>query len=83
MGPRNAVLFWRSAGSKGCAGWRRTHAGGLTGGSGRAPYGATTRCTGWVKRREQGPCWVVADACGPCHWDLRWNPLYGTTKRCT
>eukprot|EP00959_Pyramimonas_sp_CCMP1952_P325903 6821723-Pyramimonas_sp.AAC.1 len=21
--------------------------------------------------------WVVADACGRCHWDLRWSSLWG------
>eukprot|EP00959_Pyramimonas_sp_CCMP1952_P270964 5664794-Pyramimonas_sp.AAC.1 len=33
-----------------CAGWWRTHAGGATGTFGGAPYGATKRCTGWVRR---------------------------------
>eukprot|EP00959_Pyramimonas_sp_CCMP1952_P199982 4183013-Pyramimonas_sp.AAC.1 len=30
-----------------------------------------------MKRREQGPCWVVADACVRCHSDLRWSPIWG------
>eukprot|EP00959_Pyramimonas_sp_CCMP1952_P009595 200215-Pyramimonas_sp.AAC.1 len=29
------------------------------------PYGATKPCTGWVKRKEQGLCWLVADAAVP------------------
>eukprot|EP00959_Pyramimonas_sp_CCMP1952_P009664 201807-Pyramimonas_sp.AAC.1 len=57
MRQRNAVLGGRNAGSKGCAGWWRTHAGGATGTFGGASHGATKRCTGWVKRREQGLCW--------------------------
>eukprot|EP00959_Pyramimonas_sp_CCMP1952_P304349 6369497-Pyramimonas_sp.AAC.1 len=31
-----------------------THAGGPTGAFGGAPYGATKRCTGWAKRKEEG-----------------------------
>eukprot|EP00959_Pyramimonas_sp_CCMP1952_P024626 516837-Pyramimonas_sp.AAC.1 len=57
LGPRSAVLGGRNARSKGCAGWWRTHAAGATGTFGGAPYGATKRRTGWVKRREQGLCW--------------------------
>eukprot|EP00959_Pyramimonas_sp_CCMP1952_P342709 7179688-Pyramimonas_sp.AAC.1 len=57
MGPRSAVLGGRNAGSEGCAGWWLTHSGGAGGTFGGAPYGATERCTGWVKRREQGLCW--------------------------
>eukprot|EP00959_Pyramimonas_sp_CCMP1952_P050997 1065212-Pyramimonas_sp.AAC.1 len=63
MGPRNAVLGGRSAGSMGRVGRWRTHAGGATGTFGGA-YGATKRCTGCAKRREQGLCRAVADACG-------------------
>eukprot|EP00959_Pyramimonas_sp_CCMP1952_P228286 4773363-Pyramimonas_sp.AAC.1 len=31
-----------------------THVDGGTGAFGGVPYGATTRCTGWVERREEG-----------------------------
>eukprot|EP00959_Pyramimonas_sp_CCMP1952_P180861 3782101-Pyramimonas_sp.AAC.1 len=43
MGPRNAVLGGRSAGSKGCAGRWRTHAGGATGTFGG--WGHETLCS--------------------------------------
>eukprot|EP00959_Pyramimonas_sp_CCMP1952_P094931 1985395-Pyramimonas_sp.AAC.2 len=75
MGPRNSVMRGRNAGGKGYAGRWRTHAGGATGTFGGPPHGATTRCTAWAKRKEQGLFWVVADACGLRHWDLRWVPL--------
>eukprot|EP00959_Pyramimonas_sp_CCMP1952_P075511 1578275-Pyramimonas_sp.AAC.1 len=64
MGQRSAVPSGRNAGRKGCAGWWLKHAGGPTGTFGGAPYGATKRCIGWAKRREEGLCWVVVDACG-------------------
>eukprot|EP00959_Pyramimonas_sp_CCMP1952_P068544 1430539-Pyramimonas_sp.AAC.1 len=57
--------------------WRRTHPYAVVSTAmvsisfSGAPYRATKRCTGWVKRREQGLCWVLTDACERCHWDLR------------
>eukprot|EP00959_Pyramimonas_sp_CCMP1952_P402454 8433769-Pyramimonas_sp.AAC.1 len=52
MGPRSAAL----GGGERCTGWVlcqsgfiRTHANGLIGGFGGAPYGATKRCTGRVE----------------------------------
>eukprot|EP00959_Pyramimonas_sp_CCMP1952_P063022 1317317-Pyramimonas_sp.AAC.1 len=75
--PRSAVLGGWNAGSKGCAGWWQAHAGGATETLGGAPYGATERCTGCVKRRGQWLHWVVADARGRCKWEFRWNSLWG------
>eukprot|EP00959_Pyramimonas_sp_CCMP1952_P389053 8151517-Pyramimonas_sp.AAC.1 len=53
-----------------------THAGGPIGGFGGAPYGATGRCSGWVKMPNRV---LGTDADGPTG-DFGGAP-YGATKR--
>eukprot|EP00959_Pyramimonas_sp_CCMP1952_P166672 3483529-Pyramimonas_sp.AAC.1 len=56
--PTKCSCGYRSCGYRTrCTAWGGTHAGGRTGADGGTPFGATQRCTGWVKRREQGLCW--------------------------
>eukprot|EP00959_Pyramimonas_sp_CCMP1952_P032474 681523-Pyramimonas_sp.AAC.1 len=65
MGPRSAAV-----------GWGGTHAGGSAGAVGGAPYGATKRCTGWVKM----PNWASGAHAGDPTGSFGGAP-YGATKR--
>eukprot|EP00959_Pyramimonas_sp_CCMP1952_P211343 4423022-Pyramimonas_sp.AAC.1 len=49
-----------------------TYAGAASRAVGESPYGATKRVSG-VPTWPHGP----GDACGRCHWGLRWNYMWG------
>eukprot|EP00959_Pyramimonas_sp_CCMP1952_P321924 6736176-Pyramimonas_sp.AAC.1 len=69
MGPRSAAL--------GVPSWVcGTHASGPTGGFGGAPYGATKRCTGWVKL----PNWACGTHAGGPTRGFRGAPDWATKR---
>eukprot|EP00959_Pyramimonas_sp_CCMP1952_P071922 1502242-Pyramimonas_sp.AAC.1 len=41
------------------------------------PPGPRNAASGGCNAGSKGPCWVVADACGRCHWDFPWSSLMG------